>query len=212
MNLEEMKRRVYSVLRDSEKAFIIDEDVEDWLNEAYLDIVSRIGLLHAEASGTTSASGTFTLPADFLRVDGPGGFTLATDDPDVFDSPQPARQDIFQSYKLNNLTPGVPIYMIKGDTVYTWPEADTVAYTFSYIYKPVALATQEDEPALPEELHTKLVNYARGHGKMKEGEHAEATFYLGLFYEGLPPTTPDTMRENPGPIDLVPVPTYWSSR
>lgn len=208
MDLAEIKKRVYSALRDSEEAFIIDEDVEDLINEAQLDIVARTGVLQKTATGTTSGTGTVALPADFLRVASVDGFyvTLSTDS---VGSPQFVNNEIFLSYKNSGSTPAQTLYRIFGGNIETYPQVQSKAYTLEYVYRPTPLAEPADIPEIPVELHNKLVNFARGHSKLREGQEGEASTYLASYYEGLPPVVPWFERKNPGPVGFVPEMTYW---
>lgn len=202
-----LEASVYAVLRDSSKTFVLSTEAKEWLNEAYLDIVARQSLLRKAATGTTNADGEITLPSDFIRVD---SFWVATDNAETNEAPVVARDDIFLSHRNNTTTPDVTLYRIFNGTIETYPAAVSRSYVLEYVYKPTALSAGSDVPAIPEELHVKLVNYARAQAKWKEGEQTEGDRYMSLYLDGLRRTAPVAAdRENPGPIDFVPQPGYW---
>lgn len=206
-----LEASVFAVLRDSEKAFVTSAEVKEWLNEGYLDLVARTGILKKSTSSTTSSTGTVALPADFVRVASKDGFYVATGTSTV-ESPLFTRSDIYLGWKNSTSTPHRTLYRIFGANIETYPIVASKAYTLEYVYKPTALSAGGDIPAIPEELHVKLVHYARAHAKYKEGELQEGDRYFGMYEMGLPPTIPDTERDFPGPIDFVPVPSYWDDR
>jgi hypothetical protein len=200
-----MKARVYYVLRDSEKSFVSDTSVGDWLNEAYLDLVARLRLLEKEATGTTGAGGTLALPADFLELT---SFDVA----DVNGNYYRARfsdNDVFDSWRLDEDEPEAQLARIFNGTIETYPVAASVGYVLRYVYKPTALSAGGDIPAIPEELHVRLVNYARAHAKYQEGELDEGDRYMAMYTEGLPGAPLTSHRLRPGPFDLVPQPGYF---
>ena len=64
-----MQNDVYSVLRDSDRQFVVLADVKRWINQAYLDIVARLSLLVKRQDSVTSSTGEVTLPADFIKLE-----------------------------------------------------------------------------------------------------------------------------------------------
>jgi hypothetical protein len=203
----QLEDNVYAVLRDSSKTFVLSVEVKGWINEAYLELVARQGLLRKPATGTTNADGEITLPSDFIKVD---SFWVATDDPELNESPVVARDDIFLWHRNNTSSPDVTLYRIFNGTIETYPVAESRSYVLEYVYKPTALSAGSDVPVIPEELHVKLVNYARAHAKWKEGEQTEGDRYMGLYLDGLRRAAPVASdRESPGPIDFVPQLGYW---
>jgi hypothetical protein len=204
-----METSVFAVLRDTSKTFVLSTEVKEWLNEAYLDMVARTGLLRKQATGSTSATGTVTLPSDFINMT---SFWVASDDPSINDEPEFVRDDIFLSHRNNNTTLDTTIFRIFNGVIQTYPALVSSSYVLEYVYKPPALSAGGDVPLIPEELHVKLIHYARAHAKWKEGEETEGDRYYSLYNQGLQPVPADAARrENPGPFDLVPIPDYWDS-
>lgn len=90
--------------------------------------------------------------------------------------------------------------------VLTVPDTDT--FTAHIGSTPAAISVQgtvelTDEPELPEELHIRIVNYARYHAKLLLGEVAEAEQYLVLYERDLPPNSLAHSRIQPGPISVI---------
>jgi hypothetical protein len=200
-----MVARVRNALRDSEAVFITDAMIGEWINEAYLDLCARLPLLRKDATGTTSSTGTITLPADFISL-----LSLRIDDTsgDTFVTPIYATDDIFLSYRSPDVIPAPTLYRIWEGVIETWPEQQSLTYYMEYAYKPDELSGS-DEPVIAEELHVRLVNYARAHAKLIEGETEESDRYMSLYIEGLPTAPTSMRRERPGPFNLVPEPNYW---
>src|SRR5919109_4275388 len=71
-----MRSRVRSVMRDTAGSFITDTEIDEWINEAALDLGVRLKLLQDEATGTSTGS-AIALPANFLSL---MGLRLATKD------------------------------------------------------------------------------------------------------------------------------------
>lgn len=203
-----LEAAVYAVLRDSGKTFVLSAEVQEWLNEAYLDIVFRTGCLKKTATGTTDANGRITLPSDFMRV---SSFWVATEDPAVNESPEPTRDEIFLSHRNNNTVPDATLYRIFDDEIQTYPAVESRSYELEYVYRPTPLSGGSDSPIIPAELHVKLKHYGRAHGKWKEGEDSEGDRYMALYLEGLPRLPDASLRENPGPVDMLPVLGYWDA-
>ena len=204
--LQSLKRRVYAVLRDSEKSFVEDQEVEDLLNEAYLDLTARLRLLRKEATGTTTATGTITLPTDYIEMVWLS--VLPTVTSEYQEHVEWADDRVFDSWRLPGDTPESLLARIFNGTIETYPVAASCAYTMRYVYKPTALDSAADEPSIPEELQVRMVNYARGHTKYKEGEIDEGDRYLALYEQGLPSSPMSSHRERPGPINMTPAPGW----
>jgi hypothetical protein len=201
----EMVASVRNTLRDSEAVFITDAMIGEWINEAYRDLCARLPLLRKDATGTTSSTGTITLPADFtqllsLRIDDASG--------DTFVTPVWVTDDIFLSYRSPDVIPGATLYRIFEGLIETWPQQESLTYFIEYIYKPTDISGST-EPSIPEELHVKIINYARAHAKYVDGELNEGDRYMALYTENLPLAPSSMRRERPGPFDFVPAPSYW---
>lgn len=202
----QMIDNVYAVLRDTERVYVKVEEVQTWLNEAYLDICVRLGLTEESASGTTTATGTVALPADFVRL---LAFYVDTEDSAQKERVEMVNDDIFLNWENSAYSPGTTIGRIFEGNIETYPAVVSDGYTLEYIEKPIALAAAADTPVVPEELHIRLVNYARAHAKWKEGELEEGNLYWMLYLDNLPQAPDARERKTPGPITVVPQIGYW---
>jgi hypothetical protein len=203
----EMVASVRNTLRDSEAVFITDAMIGEWINEAYRDICARLPLLRKDATGTTSTTGRITLPSDFISIQ-----TLRIDDDsgETFNTPVWVPDDIFLSYRNPDVIPGATLYRIFEGTIETWPQQEELEYFLEYTYKPADISGST-EPLIPEELHVRLINYARAHAKYVEGELQEGDRYMALYVENLPLASSSMRRERPGPFEMVPAPSYWET-
>ena len=192
-----MQNRTYDGLRDYLREFILIEEVKAWLNEAQEDLANRLKITTKYVAGTVTAGGTVPLPADLIEVRalrlGTDNTALEFPDDDVFfnavenaGAPQPNT--------LARITAGV-IEILPVP-------ADTTTYRMRYVYRPVDMTADADISPLPIELHIRMVQYARSHGKLREGEQAQAESYMAMYERGLPPPPLGQFRVNPGPVSV----------
>lgn len=191
-NLTALITRVRDIIEDSGGTFITDAEITRYLNEGMLDLAARLRLLQAESSGTTSGS-SISLPADFVAAI---SLRLGTDDVEFVDD------DTFWMSSDDGTTPVRTLGRVFNDTIELYPTPSTgTAYKLRYSKKPTALATGTDTPALPEELHRKLVFYAASLVRLKEEAEGHADRYMAMYEDGLPALSPRE-RIIPGPITL----------
>lgn len=208
MDLTEIRSRIRAVARDSSNTFHTDPIIDDLVNEAYLDLVARLGLIHSEQSknmgdsGTSVANGTIDLPTDYIRV-----LTLRLGDDDV----QFVDDEVFWSHYDVGSSPSNTLGRVFNDKIEMYPlPASGQATKLRYIKKPTALSAGADSPSIPEELQSKIVDYARAHVKYKEGEFGAGDRYLAMYEDNLPPL-PHLQRRLPGPIVLSPSGSYFEA-
>lgn len=205
--LSQLKKRVYSVVRDSEKVFIEDSDVEDWINDAQLDLTARLQLNQQEVTGTTSAGGLVTLPTGYLTTI---WFSVLEDSTAARQTIVEFVNDVvYDSWRLSPSTPANTLGRIFDGSIETYPVVVSQAYTLRYILAPTELNSSADIPDIPVELHLRLVNYARGQAKYAEGELSEGDRYMGMYEAGLPAPPTSVSRNIPGPLNLVPAPSIF---
>lgn len=193
----EMQTSTFAVLRDSERAFVTLAEVKEWLNEGLLDLCARLRLKQTRATGTTSSTGTITLPDEFLEnmslwIDGaPVNF--------VDDS-------VFESYsEPASTTPYALLGRVFDGAVETYPSQISADYEWRYVKRPTELSADGDQPSdLTPELARRVINFARAEAKLKEGEESEYAIYRGRYEEGLPGQPRVAMRMRPGPVNLIP--------
>lgn len=200
MTLTEMRDRARSVVRDTAKEFITDADLTAWINEAYLDLVTRFGLLKKEfsiamgAAGTSVVDGTVDLPADFiamtkLRLAGETGFPVSDDD--------------WWMYSDGDADPSPPVFRVFNEKLEIFPAPSTgTAIRLRYVYQPTALAASDSIPAVSEELHHLLIRYAQAQAKYKKHEFEAGDRYLQMYESGMRDARPRD-REMPGPLVMT---------
>lgn len=200
MNLADLKRRVYSQLRDSNKAFAQDQEVEDWLNDGYVDMCARLQVLQFESSDVTT-SDSIALPPGANDPEPVQVLSLRFGDDDV----EWVDDVTFNSWYDSDATPPHTLGKVwnTGIELYPAPALGT-AYTLRYSYLPTVLDTVEDEPLLPTHLHVKLVYYAAAQAKLKYGELDEADRFLVMYEQNLPPPIRGLVLMRPAPLSLVP--------
>jgi len=194
--LTNLQDRVFSRLRDSERVFVTEAEVTQFLNEGFLDLNARLRLNRAAVDGTSSATGTITYPTELVEIE-----SLWFDDTPI----QFVDDDTFDSYALAGTEPFMYIARVSGDTIYTYPALISLDYTLKYVSRPAAMMSNgSDVPALQPELAMRLVWYAIAEAKWKEGEAAEAERFMQLYVEGLPGRPRGAHRMRPAPVTLIP--------
>ncbi len=204
-----MRSRVRAVVRDSAGTFVTDGQIDDWINEAYLDIVARERLLVAESSstmgsaGTSVANGTVDFPADFIS---PLSLRLGTDDVEFVDDVT------FWNRQDDASTPVNTLGRVFNDKIELYPKPTSgTAFRLRYVRKPTALSSGSDAPAIGEEYHRKLVDYAKAQALLKEGrELGVADRYRADYERDLAPLNPRS-RMTPGPLTMRRELSVWDT-
>ncbi len=197
MNLADLKRRVYAVLRDSPKSFVKDADVEDLLNEAACDLAARLGVLQTTKTGTTSGSSiAFPASPEVARI---VSLRLGSDDDVEFTD-----DEVFWSWSDGGDTPDHTLGRVWNETIELYPTPTTgTAYSLRYAHLPTAVMEgPEDIPELPTQLHPKLVHYARAHALYRCNEESKGDRFLALYEDGLPPVSTGVEASRPGPLSI----------
>ena len=215
MNHAELLKATYSPLRDPSRTRVLQDDVTDYLNDAYVDLATRLEILVREKTGTVGSGipvpdGSGTDPAAIRVISLFLGSTPVyfTDDA------------TWQSHLDSGSTPSRTLARIDEDSniieLYPEPEAST-AYTLKYSWFPSGtgsttklLDDPTDKPALPQHLHRKLVYYAQAEAYEALGEDEAAVRARQKFEQGLPEPKlgraliapgPDSLLVMPGPFD-----------
>ena len=201
MNLGDLKRRAYSQLRDTSKAFVADSEMEDWLNDGYIDLSARLQLLQKEKS-TTTAAATIPLPPTVSDPEPVQVLSLRFGDDDV----EWVDDDTFNAWKDSDATPPHTLGRVWNSAIELYPVPSIgTAYVLRYSYLPAVMEDVGDEPALPVHLHVKLVYYALAQAKLKYGELDEADRFLVMYEQNLPPPIRGLITLRPAPLSLIPV-------
>lgn len=189
--------KVRATLRDSEAAYITDNNIKDWLNEAYLDLNARLRLKQATVSSNTDANGNIAFPSDFVEM-----ISLWINSEPV----SIEGDETFLAWKLDGQQiPPIQLVRVFNNQFETYPVVATTAYRLDYVARPTVLSGGSDTPSvLTEELTPRLVKYAISEAKRVEGELTEAGTYMGEYLEGLPGRPRNMYRKQPGPLIIVP--------
>jgi hypothetical protein len=205
--LGELTDRVRVVMRDSDGRFITDDVIANWLNEAQQDLAARIALLDYEVSSTTSGS-TIALPsgtsAPLLEAI---QLQVGTGDGSEVEF---TNIDNFQMWQDSTSQPGNTLGIVFNGNIELYPAPTTgTAYRLRYKGMPPIMEGSDDLHSLPVQLERKLVQYAQSQAKYMDGEEGEGDRYLQMYEQGLPPVSIGRESFQPGPMQLVPEPTWF---
>lgn len=196
--LTELRTRARSFVPDRDGTFIDDTDLDNYINEAYLDLADKLDGIELEFTGSTSGS-TITLPPS-------GGTTikrvssLRIDDEDV----SFVDDATFNAYSAEQTDPDFTIGRSFAGTIELFPEPDTgLDYVLRCVVIPEAL-TASDAQQLPVWIERKLVDFAVYRACMKADELYRGREFLSMYLEGLPEPSYGKDRSIPGPLTLAP--------
>lgn len=193
--LSRLRQLVYAPLRDDERSFVEPWFVDAMLNEAYIDIVARLRLKPTEVADVTSASGTITVPSDFIEL-----IDLWVENQPVHFQTDPTFQ--FFAVQGHNID-SIIARMDGQSTIETYPAQQSQDYVLRYSARPSEMVADTDVPsAISRELTPRLVNYARAYGKWQEGELDEGNQYMAQYEQGLPAAPRDQFKLRPAAPDL----------
>ena len=200
LKLADIKGQVWSVLHDAGST-ITPDDIAAWVNEAQMDLASRLGLLHKKVTGTTAGStlGLPPTPATQEQVLEIKTLRLGTDDDVEFTD-----DDVFHSWKDSGASSlEHTIARVSEGVIEMFPTPATgTAYELRYEYLPNPLASDNDTSSLPHHLHPRLVHYARAMGAYKMSMDAAGDRFYALYSDGLPPPELGRDKLTPGPLML----------
>jgi hypothetical protein len=191
---KQLQDRVYYQVRDPDGVFVTPTAVKAWLNDAQLDLASRLRPLTKTTTGTLSTT-TLALPSDFLglRTLRFGDDDIEVVDDEVFNDAVDAGAVL--DHTMARITEGKFEF-------YPTPAVGT-AYELRYYRKPTTLVADADVSELPEELHVKMVYWALFQAMLQVGEEGRADRWLALYEKDLPPASIG-LRLWPGPLSVEP--------
>lgn len=194
MRFDEMQRRVYAQLRDEDKQFITDEDVEAWINQAQRDISHRLNLNMTEATGTVGADGVIAVPDALVEIK---ILRLGEDDVIFVDDEE------FYDNKDALTDPWPSIARVFGSNIEIYPTpSEDQTFTLRYQSYPADLTAGSSESELPEELQDRMVYFAIAQGFYKEREADMGDRFMQMYERGLPGSTLGRGRLQPGPMRI----------
>ncbi len=202
--------RARSFVRDATGSFIDDDDLGNWINEAYRDLAARLSILQRQEESNI----TGLTPADRQTLALPvssGNATyeilsLRLGDVDV----QFVADEVFNSWQDSAGTPPVTIARVFDGQIelYPIPEEGT-EYTLRYAFVPAELVQQNDIHILPVQLERKLVEYAVAQAKYKDGDDPAGDRWFMRYEQDLPQVSRGRETLQPGPMSFTPAATYF---
>jgi len=198
MNLGDIQRRVYSHLRDAGKTFVLEEEVEDWINDAYIDLAARLRHLEMEKSDVTDGTNAINFEAFSPEVMEIQKLRLGTDTVEFVNTA------VWDLWSDDGMVPDHTLGRVFDLKIQLYPTpANATAYKLRYAYLPSILIDLGDIPELPTHLHTKLVDYAIWKAKLKLGEVEEAQGFFFEYERSLPAPPVGKIRLRPHPIRVT---------
>ncbi len=208
--LAELVARARTFTRDTSGAFIEDDDLVVWINEAYKDLASRLQVVQREEAwhitGATPAdrqglplptsSGNATYEVLSLR--------LGTVDVQFVNS------ELFNDWQDAGDVPPVTLGRIFNGQIELYPIPDELTeYTLRYAFVPADLVDAADEHMLPTQMERKLVEYAVASAKLKDGDDATSDRFFARYEQGLPQLATGRETLQPGPMSFQPAQSWF---
>lgn len=197
-----MIQAVYRHIQDSQRAFVKEEDVQGWLNQALLDVDARLRFTRIEVTGTTTGN-TITLPVTAVGppatvgVVEPLSLRLGTDDV-VFVS-----DDDWNDWSDSGDSPPSTLGRVFNGNIELYPTpGNATAYTFRYLAEPAPLVNHSDSPTLPKHMHPKLVAFAAAEACYQDGNLALGDRKHAEYLENLPSLPTGASKLIPGPLTV----------
>lgn len=195
----QLQDRTYAILRDPGQTFVLLTEVKDWINEAQLEIATRLRCIEHELSDTfADATGVEPVPADFLDI---LGFRIGTADVTFVDS-QSFWEAQDEGLTLEEPAPYIGRIFDGAFEIYPAPASGT-AYKLRYVRTPATLSADNDVPEIPTEWHVHLSLYATARALYKMNEEGHGDKYMAMYLEGLPPMRSPRSRNRPGKRAIV---------
>lgn len=199
LRLGDLANQVWSLTKDKGTQ-VTRDDIEAWVNEAQMDLATRLGLDQVEKPGTITG-GTVPLPAvagtdrEVVRIH---SLRLGGDDDVEF-----VDDDVFHTWADSGDNPGHTLGRVFAGVVELYPTpADGTAYELRHDAIPMPLHADDDVSSLPHHLHVKLLFWARWMGLSKVGQDERAVAFYQLYEAGLPERELGQGKLTPGPLSL----------
>lgn len=176
--LNELREKVFAVVRDTARTLVTEAEVDLWLIEGMEDLSSRLHLTQNSKTQADSAisSNRIAIPSDYadlvsLKVDRSGAdndYVLFVDD-DLWNYHNEAGSDL-----------SVTIGRTFNGNFELYPTPSGTTYTLRY------WSSSSDIAGFTGALRTRIANYARAYAKWKEGDMGQGDRYMELYERGLP--------------------------
>lgn len=184
MDLEALRNRVYTHLRDRDHNFYETDIVDGWLNDGYVDVVARLRSRTTSLAGVfADGDGTFAIPADYVAT---VSLRFGSDDQDA----QFVDDPTWNAYYDEALTAGYTFVRAFGGLIETYPAvADGETYVLRYYSVPSGddlLVEDTDEPVLSFVHQPLLTYYALAQAYMQMDNSSDADRWLARYEAPLP--------------------------
>jgi hypothetical protein len=200
--------RARSFVRDEGGSFIDDDDLGNWINEAYRDIAARLEVMQHEVEGDIwSTFDHLDLPPDaVLNPDVVVILSLRFETTDV----QFVADQTFNQWRDDTASPPTTLGRVFDGKIEVYPlPAEGVHYVLRYAYIPDELVQPNDLHVLPVQLERKLIEYAVAQAKLKDEDHAASDRWFLKYEQGLPQVSTGRTVQMPGTMSFQPAPTYF---
>lgn len=182
MDRTALETRCRTRFRDPDQAVVTNTEWDDFLNDAYRDVIAASPLWpfleqRNSAFSATAATRTTSLPTDCYRV-----LAVYNQTDHIVLNQIDGRDMAFRLYPNQDET-GPPIHFrIRGQHIewYPLPEVTTTV-VLDYIATPALLAAGGDEPVFPEQYHNILVEGALARAYEDDGNLEQSAVHQGRF-------------------------------
>jgi hypothetical protein len=197
----ELREKVFTVIRDSARTFVTEGDVDLWIQEAIDDLSARLYLVQNSKASTTSGN-SIALPSDYLELI---WLKIASDDEDYVHW---VDNDTWNRYQEEEAAPNRWLGRVFNNSIEVYPTPDTgTAYTLRYW----AASPSGSLTNFNSSLRLRVVNYAKSQALYKTGDFAAADRFYDRYERNLPPPNDTSKNHPPGPINLYPIPSYFDT-
>lgn len=204
MNLSNMRTYVRRILNEEGESdgFFTDDEINDYINEAYMELVRIFPLdMFAKempelfsSQSYTSADGIETLPSDYDRTVYVkyGNYYCSHIDADG--------QHLIDDDPWYEAVAVEPVSYIDGTSLYVKPApSSSTTIVLKYIQIPTELSADSDEPVIKDNYHEMICYGASERAKIKDNEFEEGAYHFQRMkkkmYAYLNRLTPEEMRQ-----------------
>lgn len=168
--------------------------VKAWINEAQSRIARTVEvreLFTTSTVATVAGTVSYTLPADFIRINGLTNGTYGLELRPIIDI------DALLAENMGTTNSGSPSYYSLGPSgLYLSPCPDAVySLTMTYYKNPVALSANGDISTLPVNYHDLMVSYALSKAYRSEDDPQQSQFYYAEYARDLAQMRADRQYE-----------------
>jgi hypothetical protein len=186
MLVSEIATRVKKQYGDEAGLIITDADIIRWVNDAQLEIASRVDVLQGSATASALASvADYTFPVTYLRIHSIKWRGKRLRELNL----QQAEELIPEKDNTSTYPVGEPqYYWVWGNvfTLYPMPQlTEAAALRVFYIRTPVAVTAVGDTPELPVKYHPRIVEYCMAQAAELDENDQRYNNKISQFTQGI---------------------------